>query len=430
MISKLIYKKFALIVIIVGISQVVRSQVTDTLKTADTSAIVRVLINPEDTVLRIRNLNPYFTLHVDSMLEYQLEINKDQTRYYWYLKNSPVGLRVNKSTGLLSFKAEKSYFLSGRLKYDYEYRVNVGVQNLDNPKEKIDTSFTILFFNTEIISSRVKPTVNSVLNVDEGDTVNFKVQCDDGNFPIENITYTTNYPIKTIGNVAHCGDDFVWTPPYDFIKDNDTAKQKVLLLNFIGTNKFNTKDTAVVRIIVKESINYPQRILEYHVLRSEVEKYVIQLKGTFMVLDKKVRNTQGTRTTFDMTSASTALGGTVFSSLPTESQRTAGKILPSVGVAMVPVKESVAPTKTYEQNSASLVRSNIKRLEYILQDNVLAGDKDPAILDKSKKLRDELKQVQIQLIDVPIVVMEGTPEELDKYFNSPKVNKKYKMKNK
>ena len=405
MISKLICKKFALIVIVFSISQALRSQVADSLKMTDT---VARFINPEDTVLRIRNLNPYFTLHVDSTLDYQLEINKDQTRYYWYLKNTPVGLRVNKSTGLLSFKAEKSYFLSGRLKYDYEYRVNVGVQNLDNPREKIDTSFTILFFNTEIISSRVKPTVSSVLNVEEGDTVNFKVQCDDGNFPIENITYTTNYPIKTIGTVAHCGDNFVWTPPYDFIKENDPEKEKTLVLSFIGTNKFNAKDTSTIRIVVKESINYPQ--------------------GTFMVLDKKVRNTNDTRTSFDMTSASTALGGTVFSSLPTESQKTAGKILPSVGVALVPVKESVAPPKSYEQNSASLVRSSIKRLDYILQDNIVAGEKDPALLDKSKKLRDELKQVQIQLIDIPIVEIEGSPEELDKYFNSPKVNKKYRMK--
>ena len=29
-----------------------------------------------DTILRIKNLNPYFTLHVDSTLQYNLEINK------------------------------------------------------------------------------------------------------------------------------------------------------------------------------------------------------------------------------------------------------------------------------------------------------------------------------------------------------------------
>jgi hypothetical protein len=53
-------------------------------------------------------------------------INKDQKNYYWYLKNSPVGLKINKDNGLLIFKAEKSYFLSGKLKYDAEYSVRTG----------------------------------------------------------------------------------------------------------------------------------------------------------------------------------------------------------------------------------------------------------------------------------------------------------------
>ena len=50
-------------------------------------------IKNEDTVLRIRNLNPYFTLHVDSTLNYKLEINKDASKYFWFLKNSPIGLK-------------------------------------------------------------------------------------------------------------------------------------------------------------------------------------------------------------------------------------------------------------------------------------------------------------------------------------------------
>src|ERR1700694_1071872 len=64
-----------------------------------------------DTSIRIRNLNPYFTLHVDSTLYYQLDINKDIRNYFWYLKNSPIGLKINKDNGLLTFRAEKSYFL-------------------------------------------------------------------------------------------------------------------------------------------------------------------------------------------------------------------------------------------------------------------------------------------------------------------------------
>src|SRR5579871_1323508 len=118
-------------------------------------AITDTTKKTEDSILRIRNLNPYFTLHVDSTLNYHLEINKDPAHYYWFLKNSPVGLRINKDNGLLTFKAEKSYFLSGKLKYDYDYKVNIGVQNLNNPNERIDTSFTLLFFTTEIIHSRL-----------------------------------------------------------------------------------------------------------------------------------------------------------------------------------------------------------------------------------------------------------------------------------
>ena len=71
-----------------------------------------------DTVLRIININPYFTLHVDSTLSYKLEINKETSHYYWFLRNSPLGLKIGKDDGLLTFKAEKSFFLSGKLKYD------------------------------------------------------------------------------------------------------------------------------------------------------------------------------------------------------------------------------------------------------------------------------------------------------------------------
>ena len=41
----------------------------------------------EDTTLRIKNFSPYFTIHVDSTLDYHFEINRDPQQYYWYLKN-------------------------------------------------------------------------------------------------------------------------------------------------------------------------------------------------------------------------------------------------------------------------------------------------------------------------------------------------------
>ena len=135
---------------------------------------------------------------------------------------------------------------------------------------------------------------------------------------------------------------------------------------------------------MKQTINYPYRLIQYNKITQDVDTYILQLKSTFRILDQKVKRTRNTRTSFDLTSASTALGGTIFSSLPTQSEQTTGKILPSVGVALVPVKEAVAPSKTTEQNSASLVRSDIKRLQYLLTDNMLIGEKDPDIVKKTK----------------------------------------------
>ena len=380
----------------------------------------------EDTVLRITNLNPYITLHVDSTLSYKLDINKDQANYYWYLRNAPVGLKINKDNGSLTFRAEKSYFLSGRLKYDNDYKVSIGVQNLKNAKERVDTGFTLVFYSTEILPSRVKPTVNDLLFVDEGDTISFKVQCDAGSFPIEHVSMLTSIPLKNFQQVNKCDDDFVWTVPYDFIKEGDTAKQRLLTLKFIGANKFQNRDTATIRIYVRSALNYPLRIEEYNRMVKDVRFYILQLKFAFKELDKKVRKTKNTRTGFDLASGSTALGGTIFST--TQSKKTMGTILPSVGVALVPVKEAVSPSKSYEQNSASLVRTSIRRLEYSLSDNVLLGDRDPDILLKSKKLKDDMKQMQVQLIDIPTLDVNNlSEEELNNYFNSPKVNRKYKV---
>lgn len=381
-----------------------------------------------DSVLRIKNINPYFTLHVDSSLRYQLEINKEPDKYYWFLKNGPLGLKINKDNGLLTFKAEKSFFLSGRLKYDYEYKTTLSVQNLDNPEDRLDTSFTILFYNTEIIPSKIKPTVTSTMFIDEGDTINFKLQCDNGNFPIEEITYISNYPIRSTTPVNKCNDDFTWFVPFDFVKESDKDKTKKLELYFIGINKFGNRDTAGINIFIKDNINYPLQLEEFAKLRTVVEQYVKQLKSSFRLVDKKIRKTKGTRSTFDIASATTALGGTVFSTMPNGTGQTTGKILPSVGVALVPVKEATSPNSNVDQNIATLIRASIKRLEYLLSENTVTGDRDPEILNKQRKLKDELKQTQIQLIDIPIAEDETSNKELDEYFNNPKVNKKYKVK--
>ena len=382
----------------------------------------------EDSALRIRNLNPYFTLHVDSTLSYQLEINRDPSKYFFFMKNAPVGLKI-KENGLLTFKADKSYFLSGKLKYDYEYKVNIGVQNLNNPKERLDTSFTLSFFTTEITPSHVKPTVSNVLYMDEGDTISFKVQCETGTYPIESINFYSSVPIKTNSIIKDCNDDFTWSPPYDFVKESDSGKTKLLVLYFVGTNKIFMRDTSTIRIYVKDALNYPYMKEEYALAIKNINTYILRLKYAFFQLDKKVKKTKSTRTDFDMTTATTALGGTVFSSAASQDAKTAGTILPSVGVALVPVKEAVAPQLTAEQNQAALVRSSIKRLEYTERDNALVGEKDMEITKKISNLKNELKQTQVQLIDVPLEETSNmTEEQLNAYFNNPKVNKKYRLK--
>ena len=384
-----------------------------------------------DSLLRIINLNPYFTLHVDSILNYQLEINKSEKNYYWYLKNSPVGLKINKDNGLLSFKADKSFFISGKLKYDQEYTVRLGVQNLSNPGEKVDTNFTLVFYNTDIIVPKVKPTVPGTLTIEEGQKVSFDILCENGNFAIDDILFASSIPISNNTLVRHCDDRFEWTVPYDFVKETDPGKEKLLVLTFIGLSKFSMKDTAVVKVLVKDALNYPMVKQEYDLVVGNIKSYVLRLKYTFLQLDKRLKKTKTARTSFDLTSASTALTGTILSTTGDESSKTAGKILPSIGVALVPVKEATAPNKNVEQNQATLIRSSIKRLEYMLYDYTLLGEKDPAITTKTAKLKEELKQSQMQLIDVPVdITNDMTEEELNNYFNNPKVTKKYRLKGK
>jgi hypothetical protein len=416
---------FLLLSSVVAFSQ---TTVTDTIPPKHQDSLPVIPPVDVDSILRIKNLNPFFTLHVDSSLYYSLEINKDEKNYYWFLRNSPIGLKINKDNGTLTFKADKSFFTSGKLKYDFEYKVQIGVQNLNNPKEKIDTFFSLIFYNTETIPSKVKPTVSSVLYAEEGDTVNFKVQCENGSFPIENITFFANTPLKNFTLVRHCDDEFTWSPPFDFVKETDSGKVKIILLSFVGTNKFMSRDTAVVKLIVKDALNFPLAYQEHKNVSSNMANYILQLKYTFLVLDKNVKKTKSTRTGFDITGSTTALTGSMLSTSSNLSIKKTGQVLPSVGVSLVPIKEAVAPQKIFDQNQASLIRTSIKRLDYMLKDNNLVGDKDADVVKKTNKLKDELKQTQVQLIDVPLeLANEFTPAQLNDYFNNPKVNKKYRL---
>lgn len=384
-----------------------------------------------DSVLRITNLNPFFSLQVDSVLVYDLQINRPAENYFWYIKNAPVGVRIDKNTGILYFKADRGFFKSGKLKYDVPYKVELGVQNLRDATEKVESSCNLMFYSTEVLVSKLKPTVGSILNMEEGDSIRFRVQCEEGSFPIEQITIVTNEPISNFKTVTRCNDEFAWMAPYDFIRENDTATRKTLVLQFIGTDKFRNRDTATVRLVVRPGINYIQKNLEHRQVATDMKKYVTNLKLTFYVISNNIKSNKSMRTGFDITGSSTAMLGTILStSGESTGAKNLGKVLPSVGLTLVPVKEAVAPNKVQEQNTASQVRATIKRLDYIISENMLIGDRDPEILSKTRKLREELKQSQLQLVDLPLVEFDPrySQEDAERYFNNPKVNKKYRLK--
>jgi hypothetical protein len=405
---------------------------TDTIpKKADSlwNAVPEMLLH--DSTLRIINLNPYFTIHVDSVLNYDLQINRPPEQYYWYIKNGPVGIQIDRNTGILNFKADKSFFKSGKLRYDIPYRVDFGVQNLYIPTEHADTSFTIMFYNTEIIISKVKPTISPIQYLEEGDSIRFRVQCESGTFPIEQITLNANLPLTTYRTIGKCNDEFSWMVPFDFIRDNDTAKQKTLILQMIGADKFMNKDTATITFYIRPGINFPQKNEEFKKVNDEMTRYIQELKLTFYAVSQSIKSNKKTRTAFDITASTTALAGTVLvTASENPNTQDIGKILPAVGLTLVPVKEAVAPNKIQEQNTASQIRAAIKRLEYMQSENNIVSDRDPELLAKTKKLREELKQTRLQLIDLPMVEFDQqlSAEEADKYFNDPKVNKKYKLK--
>ncbi len=426
--------RFLIFVLSLLLSDIVFSQEAqkDTIITVtDTLPATIPDLNAADSILRITNLNPFFTLQVDSVFVYDLEINKPPQHYFWFLKNAPIGLKIDKNTGILYFKADKSFFKSGKLKYDIPYKVEVGIQNLRDAKERAESSFTLMFYNTEVVTSKLKPTIGSTIQLEEGDSLQFRVQCEEGSFPIEQININSNYPISDFKAVNKCDDEFNWMVPFDFIRDSDTSRQKILVLQFIGTDKFRNADTATIRVFIKTGVNYPQKNLEHLQVVNEIKKYVTNLKLTFYMVSNNIKANKNTRTTLDITGSSTAMLGTIIStsgSSPTS--QSLGKILPSVGLTLVPVKEAVSPNKVQEQNTASQIRGTIKRLDYMMTENMLVGDRDPDILSKTKKLRDELKQSQLQLVDLPLVEFDPrySEQDADAYFNNPKVNKKYKLK--
>ena len=426
------HRKFLIFVLLIS-TFLVEAQTIPEIRTRDTTHLpVSVpVVTFVDTTLRILNLNPYFSLHVDSSLSYRLLINRPQKNYYWYLKNAPAGLMIDKDNGTLSFKSNKNIFRSGRLKYDTEYPVHIGLQSLVNPNDKVDTTFSITWYNTDVVVPRVKPSVVSPVTVEEGYKLSFNVMCEDGNFPIDKILFSSSQTISNYKLPKSCDDSFEWVPPYDFVTDADKVKEKTIDLFFIGTTKFNFSDTARVRVIVKESLNYDIATGEFKDVNERLTKWIMDLKYTFLQLDKRVKKTKSTRSVFDIASAASTVTGTVVATTAGENKNAqqTGKVLPSAGVVLIPVKEASAPNKPAEQNQASLVRSTIKRLEYVQYDNKLSGEKDPNIAAKTENLKKELRQSQIQLAEVPTDMANSmSAGELNRYFDSPKVQKKYRLK--
>ncbi len=388
-------------------------------------------IFPLDTALRITNFSPFFSLHVDSSLNYKFQINKDPKKYYWYLKDAPPGFKLNEANGTLSFRTTKSLFLSGRLKYDREYPVKFGIQSLSNPNDKLDTTLNVIFYSTDVVYPKIKPSVVSPVTINEGDRLSFNVLCENGNFPIEKILMSSDISIGNFKLPKTCDDNFEWVPGYDFVTEKDAKGERIVNLEFIGTTNFNFADTARVRVVVKDGLNYDIATKEYNDALNLMKIWILRYKYTFYQLDKKIKKTKGWRSGFDITTASTTLTGTVLATTAdkedTKKQNT-GKILPSIGVVAMPVKEAAAPQKTTEQNQATLLRVNIKRLDYMITENQISGSRDPFINAKTETLRKELRQSQDQLREVPTEMSERVSEkQLKDYFDNPRVQKKYRF---
>src|SRR5690606_33495378 len=150
-------------------------------------------------------------------------------------------------------------------------------------------------------------------------------------------------------------DSFEWTPPYDFANDKDPNKEKVVTLVFIGSTNFNFSDTAKVKVIVKDGLDYDLANSEYHIADSSMRRWLRTLKITFVGIDKKLRKTKGTRTAFDISTTSATASSPILISI--KKDKDIGKIMPGVGAVLVPIREATAPAKTAEQNQATLLRS-------------------------------------------------------------------------
>jgi hypothetical protein len=124
--------------------------------------------------------------------------------------------------------------------------------------------------------------------MDEGETISFKVLCESGSLPIEYIMTLTSFPIKYYTDVKACGDNFSWKIPYDFVNESESGGVKSVNLNFVGATKFKIRDTAQVKLIVRNALNYPMAVEEYKQM-VKIQKLCIVIEVHFSAIRQAVK---------------------------------------------------------------------------------------------------------------------------------------------
>ncbi len=65
---------------------------------------------------------------------------------------------------------------------------------------------------------------------------------------------------------------------FDFVKETDPGKERTVVLSFVGANKFMVRDTAQVKIVVKDALNYPLTVEDYKLTVNVINSYVLAVK--------------------------------------------------------------------------------------------------------------------------------------------------------
>ncbi len=86
-----------------------------------------------------------------------------------------------------------------------------------------------------------------------------------------------------------CDDNFEWVPGYDFVTEKDAKGERIVNLEFIGTTNFNFADTARVKVVVKDGLNYDIATKEYNDALRLMKIWILRYKYTFYQLDKKIK---------------------------------------------------------------------------------------------------------------------------------------------